>query len=194
MTWANAWQIATTKPNVMLFAMTRTPQRLKQFTMLGPVAIGMTDLYALEDSSVKIETLEDAKKVKYIGVYLSAVEDQILSREGFSNLIRYTTPRKAALSLLNRKTELWCNANLTAHSILKKVSPSHAKIKRVLTIGENRLYLAFSKGTDRHEILRWYRALIAVKRSGEFKDIYNKWLPDDQPPRQIELLGLSAQP
>ena len=63
-TWQEVYKAVLTKPNVALFSMAMTSERKDLLQWVGPVASLDTSLYARKGSGIKIETLEEAKKVK----------------------------------------------------------------------------------------------------------------------------------
>lgn len=189
-TWARGWKMITEQPNTMLFTMTRTSERERLFSLVGPVAVGTTNCYALKDSVLKINSIEDAKQAKSIGVYRASVEEQLLLEHGFNNIAPASTPLMSAKQLLKQRIDLWCNANLTAPSILAEAGASIADVKSLYTIRENHLYIAFSQCTPSAEIDQWKDALISLKADGSFARIYRRWLPEDAPPLHTERIGL----
>lgn len=188
--WARGWKIMTEQPNTVLFTMTRTPERERMFSMIGPVAVGTTNFYALKNSQLNINSIEDAKQAKAIGVYRSSVEEQLLLERGFTNIAPSSTPLLSAKQLMKQRIDLWCNANLTAPSILAEAGASIDDVKSLYTISANHLYIAFSKGTPSEEIDKWKEALISIKADGTFAQIYHRWLPNDAPPMETERIGL----
>lgn len=188
--WARGWKLLRAKPNVVLFTMTRTEDREKMFTMIGPIAIGTTNFYAKKGSNIKIKNLEDAKKVKSIGVYRSAVEEQILTKENFENLDATSLPIHSAKKLMLGRITLWCNANLTAGKILEDAGYSLKDVQNLYIIGKNHLYIAISKGTPEKTVMNWIMALEEVKKDGTFARIYRKWLPGEKPPYKTERIGV----
>jgi polar amino acid transport system substrate-binding protein len=189
-TWARGWKIITEQPNTMLFTMTRTSERERMFSLVGPVAVGTTNCYALKDSELKINSIEDAKQAKSIGVYRASVEEQLLLEHGFNNIAPASTPLMSAKQLLKKRIDLWCNANLTAPTILTAAGASINDVKSLFTFRENQLYIAFSQGTPSAEIDKWKDALISLKADGSFTRIYRRWLPEDTPPLHTERIGL----
>lgn len=180
--WARGWKMLTEQPNTVLFTMTRTTEREQMFTMIGPVAIGTTNFYALKNSGIKITSLEDAKSAKAIGVYRASVEERILLEQGFTNIAASSTPLLSAKQLIKHRIDLWCNANLTAPSILTEAGASIDDVESLFTISANHLYIAFSRGTANEVIEQWKNSLAAIKADGTFKTIYHAWLPMDEPP------------
>ncbi|MFB2684496.1 transporter substrate-binding domain-containing protein [Shewanella sp. FJAT-51649] len=187
--WARGWKIMTEQANTVLFTMTRTPEREQLFSMIGPVAVGTTNFYALKNSQLNISSIDDAKQAKAIGVYRSSVEEQLLMEHGLTNLAPSSTPLLSAKQLMKRRIDLWCNANLTAPSILAEAGASIDDVKSLYTISANHLYIAFSKGTPSEEIDKWKEALISIKADGTFAQIYHHWLPNDAPPMETERIG-----
>ncbi|WP_372930144.1 substrate-binding periplasmic protein, partial [Shewanella putrefaciens] len=153
--WARGWKMLTEQPNTVLFTMTRTTEREQMFTMIGPVAIGTTNFYALKNSGIKITSLEDAKSAKAIGVYRASVEERILLEQGFTNIAASSTPLLSAKQLIKHRIDLWCNANLTAPSILTEAGASIDDVESLFTISANHLYIAFSRGTANEVIEQW---------------------------------------
>lgn len=189
--WARGWKMLTEQPNVMLFTVTRTEERENMFTMIGPVAIGTTNFYALKNSGIKITNLDDAKSARAIGVYRASVEERMLLEQGFTNVAASSTPLLSARQLIKNRIDLWCNANLTAPSILADAGASIDDVESLYTISANHLYLAFSKGTSNEVIKQWQNSLEAIKEDGTFATIYHAWLPNDAPPLQTERIGLA---
>ncbi|MFB2679905.1 substrate-binding periplasmic protein [Shewanella mangrovisoli] len=187
--WARGWKIMTEQANTVLFTMTRTPEREQLFSMIGPVAVGTTNFYALKNSQLNIRSIDDAKQAKAVGVYRSSVEEQLLMEHGLTNLAPSSTPLLSAKQLMKRRIDLWCNANLTAPSILAEAGASIDDVKSLYTISANHLYIAFSKGTPSEEIDKWKEALISIKADGTFAQIYHHWLPNDAPPMETERIG-----
>ncbi|WP_108651612.1 substrate-binding periplasmic protein [Dongshaea marina] len=194
MTWRNAYLQATSTPNVLLFSTVKTEMRSKLFTFVGPLAKSSINLYSLKKYPIPIETLEQAKHVKRIGVYYSAVEEQRLIEMGFKNLVSVRTPVKIAHLLLRGRIDLWCNINITYRDILKQLGVSADQVVKKLTIDESPLYLAFSKGTPAETIERWRKALIKLHQSGEFEKIHQKWLPGEEVPGFVEQQGVLKGP
>ncbi|MEE4240855.1 MAG: transporter substrate-binding domain-containing protein [Desulfopila sp.] len=188
--WARGWQTLLDTPNVVLFTMTRTPEREKLFTMIGPVALGTTDFYARKGSGIQIRNLSDAGKVRKIGVYRSAVEEQLLRKEGFTNLEAASTPLQSARMLMAGRIDLWCNANLTAISTLQDAGYSKDDIEHVFTLRENHLYIAISAGTPEAIVNSWLETLKTIKADSTFTKIYRKWLPNSEVPLTTERIGL----
>jgi len=187
--WARGWEMIQANPNTILFTMTITPKRVKMFKLVGPVAIGETNFYAKKGTDYYVTRLEDAKVVKRIGVYQSAVEEQYLIERGFTNLESTALPFHSAKKLMLGRINLWCNADLTAPAILQKAGYSIEDVATVYTVRKNHLYIAFSATTSDSIVIQWKNTLQEIKEDGTFTKMYRKWLPDKTPPLYTKLIN-----
>ncbi|RDH44496.1 amino acid ABC transporter substrate-binding protein [Zooshikella ganghwensis] len=186
--WARGWKMINSEPNVVLFTMTLTPQRQQEFTLIGPVAIGQTNFYAARSSQLQINTLEEARRIRRIGVYRDAVEQQLLEKQNFNNLVIVSKPIYSAQQLVQGRIELWCTADLTIDGILKKANIPTNLVKPVFTLQKNLLYIAFSAGSHPAHIDSWHQQLQQLHQNGWMKKLHQKWLPLTQFPKAIEKL------
>ncbi len=69
--WARGFDAVQKNPNTVLFSMSRTAERNPLFNWIGPVLETSYGFYARADSSLSITSLEEAKGLKRIGVYLN---------------------------------------------------------------------------------------------------------------------------
>ncbi len=61
--FSRAYMTALTTPNVVLFFATRDPEREKLFQWVGPIANVSASFYAPNGSAIKIDSLDDAKRI-----------------------------------------------------------------------------------------------------------------------------------
>jgi polar amino acid transport system substrate-binding protein len=88
---------------VMNFSLFRTTEREKQYKWIGPIAEDAVYFYKKKSSSLEINTLEDAKKVKRVACRHKGLVHSVLEKEGFPNLDLTTKPddiiRKVAMGI-----------------------------------------------------------------------------------------------
>ncbi len=84
--WARAYKIALEEENVMLFSVSHTPYRENKFKWVGPLATKRDILVAKKGTNLVINSLEDAKKVRRIGVLRNDTKEEYLEMQGFTNL------------------------------------------------------------------------------------------------------------
>ncbi len=189
--WARAYRTALDDPNVVLFAMTQTPEREQLFKMIGPIALGKKTFYAKKGSGITISSFEDAKQLNAIGVYRDTAAEQILKQEGFTNLDIVSSPIQNVKKLMAGRIDVLSGVNLTIRQLLQGAGLSYDAVESVYSFGENRLHIAMSKGTSETIVQAWKAALEEMQQDGTFSRIYQTWLPGEKTPEQVERIGIT---
>ena len=76
--WPRAYRTALEEENVVVFGTTHTELRHDKFKWIGPLATKRDILIAKKGSGIKINSLEDAKKVNRIGTVRDDTREQYL--------------------------------------------------------------------------------------------------------------------
>ena len=82
MPWSDGYRLAQEEDNVILFSTTRSPAREKLFKWVGPLVPNNSVFFARKASGISIKNLEDAKKVKALGVYKDDFGELLLKEKG----------------------------------------------------------------------------------------------------------------
>lgn len=179
--WARALESISGPPNVMLYTVTRTEERERQFKWVGPLMSSHVVLFARRDAKLVIQRLDDAKAVKAIGTVQGYATQTLLRDKGFTNLDALAgseggNPEK----LMTGRIDLWATDNVTGiyQAKLRGVDPAMMKV--VYRVVELPKYLAFSKQTDDQVIKQWQTALDKAKKDGTFHKILAQWGIDDK--------------
>ncbi|MEJ2284193.1 MAG: transporter substrate-binding domain-containing protein [Desulfobacterales bacterium] len=191
MTWARAYQLALTQPNVVLFSTARTKEREPLFHWVGPIYKVRFGFYALKGSTLKLSCLADAKKVGAIATYKDDVREQLLKTMGFTNLDSSKSPASNLKKLLAGRVDLWLYSNLGVSSVAGQIGIDPGEIELLLPFKDVYAYVAISKGTPLAVIDRWQAALDDMKRDGTFKKISRQWLPAESIPGIRRVAGHS---
>lgn len=177
MPWSRAYKEIINKPNKVLFSMTRTPQREYMFKWVGPVSSSSWVFYAKSDANIVINSLEDAKNDKYkIGTYFDDVKEGYLKDNEFYNL--YSVPNDALnlKKLIKGRINLWVEGEVQGLYTAKQLKIDSSKIKKVFTIKDAQLYIAFSRTTPNSVINQWQEKLDMMKKDGRYQAIMDKYL------------------
>ncbi len=191
LTWARAYQLALTQPNVVLFSTARTQERENLFHWVGPIYKVHFGFYARRGSGPYPTCLADAKKVSAIATYKDDVREQLLKSLGFTNLDSSKSPASNLKKLLSGRVDLWLHSNLGVSSIAKQIGIDPDEVELVLPFKDNNAYIAISKGTPRSVIDQWQAALDNMKREGVFEKISKQWLPDESIPKVRAVISKS---
>jgi polar amino acid transport system substrate-binding protein len=194
MTWARAYQLALTQPNVVLFSTSRTKEREDLFHWVGPIYKVSFGFYARRGSGLYLTCLADAKKVNAIATYKDDVREQLLKTMGFTNLDSSKSPASNLKKLLSGRVDLWLYSNLGVPSVARQIGIAPDEVELVLPFKDSYVYIAFSKGTPRAEVDKWQAALDDMKREGSFERISKQWLPAESIPqiRPVAAKSLTA--
>ena len=90
--WDEAYKVALSNPNVVLFSAERTEKREKLFQWVGPVGKNSAIFYAKKGSGIRMNSLEDAKKIAAIATTTNWFTEQYLKSKGFTNLVSSPLP------------------------------------------------------------------------------------------------------
>jgi len=183
LTWARAYQLALSRPNVILFSTARTKEREPLFDWVGPIYKVRFGFYARTGAGPYPSCLADAKKVGAIATYKDDVREQLLKSQGFTNLDSSKSPHSNLKKLLSGRVDLWLYSNLGVRSVAGQIGIDPSAVEMVLPFKDLYSYIAISKGTPRAVTEKWQATLDEMKREGTFRKISQKWLPDENIPR-----------
>lgn len=175
--WARAFTDIKNKQGKVLFPMARTKDREKRFWWVGPLHSDSVYFYKRRGSAVHITTLDDAKKLHTILITRNFPQQTILEEQGFRNL-HFTTKPEQDLRMLNAdRGDLIVMGTAVIGELSKKVGiPVTTFEKTDVLLFQTDLYIAFSKDIPKEEVARWQQVLDALKLSGKYKDILNRYI------------------
>jgi polar amino acid transport system substrate-binding protein len=180
--WARAYKMALKDENVILFGMTYTKVRKDKFKWVGPLATKRDILVAKKGSGIKIEDLEDAKKVKSIGTLIDDTRGRLLERNGFSNLEPVSDEQLNAKKLAIGRIDLWAYKIPGLRTVCDLAGVDYTKFEEVYHLREIDLMIAFSKKTSDSIVQKWRDAFNEMLADGAIMKIRKKWnmkLEDD---------------
>lgn len=175
--WARAYLEALTQPDVLLFTTSRNKEREKQFHWIFHVTTRWNFLFAKRGSRLKINSLEDAKKVRRIGVLRNGNREKYLKEAGFTNLENVTSHRQNLKKLITGRVDLIFMSGLEAAALAKDIGIPVTELEPVYKVYSNDSYIVLSKnGTELDTVKKWAEAAQSIKADGTFKKIGNKWV------------------
>ena len=186
--WARAYKMALEEENVVLFGTTYTKERQDKFKWVGPLATKRDILVAKKGSGIKINSLEDAKKVKRIGTLRDDTRGRLLKRLGFTNLEPVSDEQKNAKKLVLGRIDLWTYKKPGLKTVCELAGVDYNEIEEVYHLRKSDLMIAFSKKTSDSIVERWKHAFDEMLADGTIMKIRKKWNAkiDDAPFPEIE--------
>lgn len=176
--WTRGLKITKKRKNNALFSMLRTPDREKQFKWVGPLVEFSVVFFKKTDSPITLNSVEDAKKVKKVGVTKNVANHEMLLAMGFKNLdvIQSGADEKNIKKVVKGRIDLWpttyfgglYNAkNLGFEGMIEPITD--------FPVFEGHLYLAFNSKTEDRIIKKWQIALDRLKSDGTHNRILSKY-------------------
>ncbi len=177
--WARAYKATLEVANSGLISTAKTTEREALFKWVGPLASGNGYLYKLKSrEDIKVSSIEEAKQYM-LAVIRGDIYQTIFEKQGFKlgkNLILFGYNSEYMKPFLHGKVDLILGSDLvmpyllmTANSNINVVEP----VAPLPTLLGN--YLALNKNTPDFVVKKLNKALLKMKKSGEFQKIIDKY-------------------
>jgi polar amino acid transport system substrate-binding protein len=179
--WARAYKMALEEENIVLFGMTHTEVRHDQFKWIGPLATKRDILVAKKGSGIRINSLEDAKKVKRIGTLRDDTRERLLKSQGFTNLEPVSDEQMNARKLVLGRIDLWTYKIPGLRTVCDLAGVDYKEMEEVYSLREINVDIAFSKKTSDAIVQKWNNAFNQMTADGTLMKIRKRWnnkLPD----------------
>ncbi len=175
MTWSDGYNLLQNEDNIILFSTTKSPVRENLFKWVGPLVPNNTAFFARKGADLSISGMDDARKVKNIGVYKDDFGELLLKEKGFTNLDSVKDNKLNVKKLVHGDIDLWIINELTGKHMAMKAGFAD-KIEKAYDVQKDYMYIAFSKSTPDSLIQEWQNVLDEIKTDGTFAQIFSKWI------------------
>ncbi len=176
--WSRGLKITKKKKNSALFSMLRTPEREKQFKWVGPLVDFSVVFFKKTGAPIHLNSVEDAKKVKKVGVTKNVANHEMLMAMGFKNLdvLQSGADEKNIKKLVKGRIDLWPTTYFGGLYNAKKLGYG-GMIEPIpdFPVFQGQLYLAFNIKTADSVINRWQMAINNLKLDGTLEKIVSKY-------------------
>jgi polar amino acid transport system substrate-binding protein len=176
--WRNGYDMAVINPNVALFSTERTKEREKLFQWVGPVGKNSAIFYAKKGSGIRVNSLDEARKVAAIATTANWFTEQDLKGRGFTNLVSAPLPINNVRQLIQGEVQLSVFTDITVAEIVKNAGYRMDDLEPVFTLSSSYFYIAMSLGTPLEMVKKWQSALDSLKADGTFEKIYRSYIPN----------------
>ncbi|MGN4966050.1 substrate-binding periplasmic protein [Aeromonas dhakensis] len=177
--WARAISLARSRPNVLIYSISRFPEREAQFQWIGAIAQINFHVFALakRDDIKPFSQLSQARAWSIGTVRNDALEQYLISRN-FSNLQRNNNHEANLLKLLMGRIDLWPVSQETAYYYARQAGYGPSTLKIVHDIEDftgGDLYVAASLKTPPEVVKRLQEALATIKQNGIYDGIVKRY-------------------
>ncbi len=165
------------KKGIVAYVLFRTPEREDLYKWIGPIATDHVHIYKKKGSQLIINNIDDAKNNGPISTFAKGVILSRLVEMGFTNLEKVTNVDSTILMLLHDRVSLMAGLpDLSIKYWLEQNKySSDALSKTAIRIASFDMYILCSKDIPDRIVKKWQTALDALKSSGEFDRLYNKY-------------------
>ena len=176
--WARGYLELQTHPHVVLFSTARTAERNAMFKWVGPINERRYFLYVKTGSKIVLHTLEDARKLRAIGVYKDDVRDLYLTAKGFTNLDRTIDNLNNIKKLMAGRVDAVVFSSVGLEDLARMAGCDSRDLKESLPLFSVQLYIAMSKDVPDATVAHWSQALRAMRRDRTFERIFRQYYPN----------------
>jgi polar amino acid transport system substrate-binding protein len=175
--WARTYKLATSRKNVLVFSLARTPERESLFHWIGEIHHENYTLFALKSNQeINVNSLEDATTYN-VAVTRSSVAEHILTRLGFNSLEKTDSFEQCITMLLRKNSDLILASDyaLKHQHFTQRISTD--EIRRVYSLDgySSGLYLAMSEDSDQALIDKLRASFQKFEKNGTIARLKLKW-------------------
>jgi polar amino acid transport system substrate-binding protein len=184
MPWARAYDLALHADNVMIYSITRTPEREALFQWAGPIASTRWFLYSTQARPLNLGTLQQALEQRYqIATVNQDVGEQYLIGHGF--VVGQTLQQSNHYALNYEKLKqghvaLWISDELNAAYTVRTAGDDPRQVLRpaleLPELEDSGFNVAFSLSTDPQTVAAFRTALARLRADGRYDAIIRRWV------------------
>jgi len=176
--WSRGLKLLAKHKNSALFSTLRTPERESKYKWVGPLAKLEMVFFKRAGSDLGVHSIEDAKKIRKIGVTKNVAGHEIMLNMGFTNLdvLQSGADDKNMKRLIKGRVDVWPTSYYSGIYVARKNGVlDQVEVIKEVSLMSGHLYIAFNKETDDQIIHQWQSALDLLKSDGVTDEIMNKY-------------------
>ncbi|MFJ3525388.1 substrate-binding periplasmic protein [Pseudomonas sp. NPDC090203] len=182
MPWARAYDLALHDPNVLIYSITRTPEREHLFKWVGTIATSRWYIYSSASHPVSLMDLDDARDWQTATVN-EDVGEQYLIGKRFAVGQQLQPSNRYELNYQKLRTghvDLWISDELNATWLARQAGDDPERtLVRSLRVPEledsGGFNMAFSAGTADATVALFKKGLKTIRENGTYDAIARKW-------------------
>ena len=179
--WARAFYIASNQPNVLIFSIAYTQSRDDSFIWAGEIFDEPLYFWKLknEDASLNYSIKEDDT----YAASRSSVGLEYLKKHKTKNINIVNTQKQSLLLLYSKRVDFIISGERSIEYRAKKLNLDSSKLIRLSSElkMQQKLYFAFSLGTDPNIIEKYKKAYKTLVHTKKLSKIRKKWDVENSP-------------
>ncbi|MFP5221067.1 MAG: substrate-binding periplasmic protein [Acidobacteriota bacterium] len=175
--WSRGYNDVLSRPNTLLFSVTRTAERETLFKWIGPIAPNRNVLLARKDRDMDIRDFSQVMHLR-IGAIRDDAGEQLLVARGYPlKWIDVTSDaRSNILKLETGRIDLFAYPETVFKWLMAQSRKNADEYETVFVLHEGHLYFAVNRDTPDETVRKLQEALDALKESGKVQDIIEGYL------------------
>lgn len=168
--WARAQYMAKNTPGSLIFPLSRTPTREKNYDWSVRIFNNQTHFITFNKTKLTAQTARD----KLIGVQLKSSWDNWLTEQGYINIYRIPEEGSGLIKLLrNNRIDAWYTDQIIADGVLKKLNDPDITYSDPIQIFHT--FLATNKTAPYPHMNKLKAAMMTLRQSGKLDQIFEKY-------------------
>lgn len=170
--WSLGMDRVQKTPNTGIFCAVQTPERLPNFSWVGPLTSMNWALFAKPDSNIELSSLADASKYS-IGGYKGDAMTGYLQKKGMNVSVvadDVSNPKRLQQGLV----DLWVTDTL-AGPLKASQNSGLSSLRKVLDIDSTPVFLAMNPATPKEVVVAMQASLDALKADGTVRSLEQKY-------------------
>jgi len=175
--WGGAYKKALNEKNVMIFSISRTPNRQNKFKWVGILSNEPLYAWGLKTNfATKIDSLQTLKSLIFVAIR-DSYPDNILSSQGFTKVFRVTTQEQLLGMIYKDRAELLVSGKVGMEYRTQVMGLDFGKLTRVYEFANlsSNLGIAFNLHSDFELVSSYQQAFKNIEQSGQLSTIKKKW-------------------
>jgi polar amino acid transport system substrate-binding protein len=177
--WERGYQTIQMLPRVILFSMTRTPERDPLFKWVGPLADNTVSLFALKSRHIVVNSAADLKKFK-IDTYVGSVSGELLvTKFGLKpdGLDRSNTQATSLQKVMLGRGDMFPASVPTLQQMCATLPCKLDDFEPVFELNRAHLYYALSKDTPDAVVAQLQKSFDELKAEGVLAGLTRQYQP-----------------
>lgn len=174
--WARVIETGMVRPNVVLFTMGKTPERVAHgFNFIGPVTTRKHMIFKKNGTSLNLATVDDVKAQKLtVGGMRGDWRTNFLKDQGV-RVEEVTTNEMNVRKLMADRFKLMVLSDLELGMNLLNAKVKASDIEPAFVFKEASSYFALSRGTSPEVVKAWEKAFADFQKSDTPAKLTKKW-------------------
>ena len=182
--WARSYKLAQTKPDTLIYSISRNESREKLFKWIGVIVPSKLSLMALKSrDDVNVTSYDDIKKYKTATNRLDITETHLVEKgldaETFIRMRGDNLNERMYKMLKSGRIDLWPVSNATAFHTVKQLGDNPSETLKVALeleeISNDGFYIAASQAVPDEIVEKLRTALEDFKKTDAYQAILKKW-------------------